>query len=148
MEANITLQEGLEKFYKKNSRYFSDRTYSPGGEVFMTSHDIAHVVFGCDTTLYGEGVVKVWTTFGTTLSFWQVITGYNEANAFELFRMYSFKHVAKHIFRFLKSIPFVITRARKMSKPWPFLEYQSYLDVPICEIRKEYNIQVLNADRT
>lgn len=143
MSDDITLQDGLEIFHKKNSKYFSERTYTKKGEAFLKNHDVAHVVFGCDISIYGEGVVKVWTTFGTTLSFWKVISGYNEANAFELFRMYSFRHISKNIFRFLRAIPKTIVRAKAMSKPWPFSAYEAYLNRPISEVRKEFNIQVL-----
>lgn len=143
MEDHITLLQGLEKFNAKNMKYYDGRPVSKEGEQFLRCHDIAHVVFGCDTTLYGEGVVKVWTTFGTTLGFWKVISGYNEVNAFELFRMYSFRHVMKNIIRFLVVIPKVIIRAKGMSKPWPFLAYEEYLDAPISEVRKEFNIAVL-----
>ncbi len=145
MEDNITLQQGLDQFYKKNRKFFSKRTLSKEGEEFLTCHDIAHVVFGCDTTLYGEGVVKIWTTFGTTLGFWKVITGYNEVAAFELFKMYSFRHVMKNILRLLWVIPKTIFRAKRMSKPWPFSDYKAYLNSPIVNIRKEFNIKVLSA---
>ncbi len=143
MENNITLQQGLDLFQKKNKKIFKKQSISKKGEAFLLNHDIAHVIFGCNTTLYGEGVVKIWTTFGTTLSFWKVVNGYNEASAFSLFKMYSFTHIMKNIFRFLIVIPKTIFRAKKMSKPWPFSEYQSYLNMPISEIRKEFNIQNL-----
>lgn len=144
MEDGITLQQGLEKFNKKNGKYFSKKSFSKEGEAFLECHDIAHVIFGCDTTIYGEGVVKIWTTFGTTLSLWKVISGYNEASAFELFKKYSFQHVAKNIVRLLLTIPRVVIRAKRMTKPWPFSDYQPYLNTPISEIRKEFNIQILS----
>lgn len=143
MNNNITLQQGIDRFHKNNMKYFSERSTSKESKEFLRCHDVAHIVFGCDTSIYGEGTVKIWTTFGTTLSFWKVISGYNEANAFELFRMYSFKHIMKNILRFLYSIPKTIVRAKKMSKPWPFSDYKSYLNIPISEIRKEFNIQIL-----
>lgn len=144
MDDSMILQEGLEAFQEKNRKYFSKRSYSEEGKEFLRCHDIAHVVFGCDTTLYGEGVVKIWTTFGTTLSFWEVITGYHDANAFELFRMYSFRHILKNIFQYLRVIPKAIFRAKKMTKPWPFSDYNAYLNTPIAEIREAFNIQVLS----
>ena len=82
MTKKITLQQGLDIFQEKNMKYFSERPMSYKAKTFLASHDIAHVVFGCDTTIYGEGVVKVWTTFGTTLGFWKVVGGYNDANAY------------------------------------------------------------------
>ena len=144
MDDSMMLKEGLAVFQQKNKKYFAKKSYSKEGEAFLRCHDIAHVVFGCDTTLYGEGVVKIWTTFGTTLSFWEVITGYNDANAFELFRMYSFRHILKNIFQYLRVIPKAIFRAKKMTKPWPFSDYNAYLNTPIVEIREAFNIQVLS----
>ncbi len=144
-EKDITLRQGLEQFYKDNEGYFShnDEGISNEAKIFFKSHDIAHVLFGCDTSLFGEGSVKIWTIFGTTLGFWKHLRGYKEANAFELSKNFSFIHVVNNIFKFLLSIPVLIIRAKRMYKPWPWLEFESYLDKPISEIRKEFNIQVL-----
>ncbi len=117
---------------------------SEKGAEFLKYHDIAHVVFGCDTTIYGEGIVKIWTTFGTTWSFWEITKGYKEVSAFELSRQYSIGHVAKNIFRFLLAIPKAIFRAKRMTKPWPFSDCEAYMDVPVVEVRRMFNIRVLD----
>lgn len=143
MKSEITLREGFEKFNKKNMEYFSDRDTSDEAKEFFRCHDIAHVVFGCDTTIFGEGVVKIWTVFGTTLGFWKHIAGYNEADAFALFRMYSLRHVAKNILRLFVNIPSVIVRAKRMSKRWNWSDFESYMDVPIGKIREEFNIEII-----
>ncbi len=143
MENTITLLEGLEIFQERNRKYFSTKTFSKQGEEFLRCHDIAHVVFGCDTSIIGEGLVKIWTTFGTTLSFWEVTRGYKEVQAFELARKFSLAHVAKNIFRLLFKIPKVIFYSKKMSKPWPFDNYSDYLKIPLSEIRKEFNINIV-----
>ena len=143
MESQITLQEGLDEYNRKNMKYFSDRDVSDEAKEFFRCHDIAHVVFGCDTSIFGEGVVKIWTVFGTTLGLWKHITGYNEADAFTLFRMYSPQHVAKNILRLLFVIPTIIFRAKRMSKLWTWTNYESYLNVPINDIRKEFNINIM-----
>ena len=144
-ERNITLRQGLEQFHKKNEEYLSHNKngISSEAKTFFQSHDIAHVLFGCDISLLGEGSVKIWTIFGTTLGFWNHIRGYQEANAFELSKDFTLAHIVSHIFKFLCSIPVLIFRARKMNKPWPWSEFEPYLDMPISEIRKEFNIQVL-----
>ena len=140
MDTQITLREGIEKFNRRNERYFSDRDTSDEAKEFFRCHDIAHVVFGCDTSIFGEGVVKTWTVFGTTLGFWRHISEYNEADAFQLFRMYSWQHVAKNIFQYLVSIPKIIFRAKRMNKPWDWSDFEQYLDVNVGDIRKEFNI--------
>ena len=143
MTKGTTLQEGLDKFQAKNLKYFSNRPMSNEAKRFLKSHDIAHVIFGCNTTIYGEGIVKIWTTFGTNLGFWDVTKGYSEVNAFSLSKKYSLQHVAKNIVRLILIIPKTIIRSRQMTKPWMWSNYQPYLNKPISEIRKEFNIKVI-----
>ena len=144
-ERNITLKQGLEKFYKEHKSHLTHNKEGIPSEVrsFFKSHDIAHVLFGCDISLLGEGSVKIWTIFGTTLGFWKHISAYKKANAFELSRNFSLAHVVSNIFKFLISIPVLIIRSKKMHKTWSWSEYEPYLDTPISEIRKEFNIHVL-----
>ncbi len=143
MDTSLTLQEGLELFQRTNMKYFTKKTLSKEGADFLECHDIAHVVFGCNTSLYGEGVVKLWTTFGTTLSFGQIIKAYNDAEAFQLARKFSFGHVMKNLFRLFIAVPKTIIRAKKMVKPWPFYNYKAYLNEPLYKIRNEFNIRII-----
>ena len=145
MESNITLRQGLEVFRGKYKDHLShDKSdTSIEAKAFFESHDIAHVLFGCDISLFGEGAVKIWTIFGTTLGFWNHIRGYQDVNAFELSKDFTLVHILQNIFKFLLSIPLIILRAKQMSKPWNWAEFEGYLDTPISEIRKEFNIKVL-----
>lgn len=144
-ENNITLRRGLEIFYEEYKNHLSHEKEEIPHEVrsFFKSHDIAHVLFGCDISLFGEGSVKIWTIFGTTLGFWKHLRAYKKADAYELSKNYSLSHVVSNIFKFLVSIPLLIIRSNKMSKPWPWTEYEPYLDTSISEIRREFNIKVL-----
>ena len=145
MEDTITLRQGLEKFHTEYKNHLSHekKGISSEAQAFFRSHDIAHVLFGCDISLYGEGTVKIWTIFGTTLGFWKHLSGYQDANALDLSKNFTVPHVLSNIFKFLSSIPIVIIRAKRMHKPWPWTDFESYLDTPISEIRKEFNIKVL-----
>lgn len=145
MEDRLTLRQGLEKFRDQYKDHLNHQKIGVSSEAqaFFRSHDIAHVLFGCDISLYGEGAVKIWTIFGTTLGFWKHISGYQAANAFGLSKKFSFTDIIKHIFKLLSSIPVIIIRAKRMHKPWPWTGFDSYLDTPISAIRKEFNIKVL-----
>ncbi len=140
MEKDTTLREAFGKFHRKNSQVISDTEVLNDTEKFFNCHDIAHVVFGCDTTLRGEGIVKLWTIFGTTLGFADHIKEYDEASAFELFKKYSLKHILVNIAKLIIVAPVVIIRAYKMKKKWPWSSYDKYLDISIYQIRKEFNI--------
>ena len=116
---------------------------SPEAEQFFRCHDTAHVVFGCNTSIFGEGVVKLFTVWGTSLGFFKHISGYSEADAFSLFRMYSFGHVIRNVWRVFVVIPKVFIRSKQMTKPWPWSDHEQYLDVPLKEIREEFGIKVI-----
>lgn len=140
MGKDVTLREGLDEYYRKNSRTLLDTAVSNDSELFFNCHDIAHVIFECDTSLQGEGAVKLWTIFGSTLGFVNHFKGYAEANAFELSKKYSLKHILANVPKVLIGAPVVISRARKMTKKWPWAAYDRYLDISIAEVREEFNI--------
>lgn len=144
-ETNITLKEGLKRFYANYEGRLSHNKEGIPDEVksFFLSHDIAHVLFGCDITLFGEGAVKIWTIFGTTLGFWNHVRAYNKADAYELSKNFNVAHIVSNIFKLVLAIPELVIRAKKMNKRWPWSGFEPYLDVPISEIRKEFNIRVL-----
>lgn len=136
---------GVPKFYEEYESHLSHNKEGIPNEVksFFKSHDIAHVLFDCDISLFGEGSVKIWTIFGTTLGFLQHIRAYKKANAYELSRNFSIAHIAGNIFKFLWVIPVLIIRAKRMYRLWPWSEFEPYLDTPIAEIRQKFNIRVL-----
>lgn len=141
---NLTLEEGLQEFYGKYSTQLSHTDEGLPDEVkaFFRSHDIAHVLFGCDISLYGEGSVKIWTAFGSSLGFWKHIGEYKKANAYELSRKLNPSNIFRDLLKFLLAIPGLIIRAKQMKKPWPWSDFDDYLNTPIHEIRKEFNIRV------
>ena len=145
VDNSLTLRQGLEQFYKAYQGHLSHEQEGIPDDVrsFFKSHDIAHVLFGCDISMFGEGSVKIWTIFGTTLGFWKHIKAYNKASAFELAMSFTLLHVLKNIFKLLIAIPVLILRAKRMNKRWPWTDYDSYLDMAIVDIRKEFNIKVL-----
>ncbi len=144
-DPTLTLRQGLDRYASVNQGVLSTREVSEEAAQFFRCHDVAHVVFACDTTLVGEGTVKIWTIFGTTLGFWKHLRGYSEADAFSLFRQYSRRHLAQHIGRLLTSLPSTIMRARGMTTRWPWSEYEPYLDVTLADIRAEFGIEVVNS---
>lgn len=140
----ITLREALNQHYEKNIAAFPEREVSPEAQEFLRCHDVAHVVFGCDTSLFGEGILKIYTIFGTTLGFWWHLSAYSGADAFRLFRQYGVLHVLKKTFRLILRVPRAIVHAKRMSKPWPWADHSEYLDKSIEEIRTEFNIMVIH----
>ncbi|MEO0424011.1 MAG: hypothetical protein AAF184_16860 [Pseudomonadota bacterium] len=142
-DPTLTLREGLSRFRELNAKHVAEREQSAEASAFFRHHDVAHVVFACDTTLTGEGRVKLFTIWGTTLGLRGHLRGYTEGNAFSLFRQYSLRHVLRQLASVLGSVPTVWRRSRRMHRRWPWSDYDAYLDVPLGTIRRELNIQVL-----
>lgn len=145
MDDKLTLRQGLEQFHANYQDQLSHekRGLSSAAQAFFRSHDIAHVLFGCDISLYGEGTVKIWTIFGTSLGFWQHLKEYQVVNAFELAKNFGFRQLLTNLLKLLFSIPVIILRAKRMNRRWPWANFDAYLDTPIAEIREEFNIRIL-----
>lgn len=143
----LTLQDALGKFHERNAARFSERDLSPEAATFFRCHDTAHVVFGCDSSVFGEGTVKLFTIFGTTLGFIGHLRGYAEADALSLFRQYPAIHVFRQVFRLMVFMPVIVLRARRMRKLWPWLDHDAYLDRTLAEIREEFGIRVVRMPR-
>ncbi len=139
-----TLHQALKKFRIEHAHYLSHtgKNISPEQMAFYNAHDVAHVLFGCDVSLYGEGKVKLWTIFGTTLGFWNHIMAYRQVGALQLSKRYGVGDVLRNIFPLLLAIPIIIIRAKQMKKCWPWSDYERYMDMSLDDIRREYNIVV------
>ncbi len=145
MNEGLTLRQGLEQFHKEYQDHLShEKEGIPiESKEFFLSHDITHVLFDCDISLYGEGAVKIWTIFGTTLGFWKHIKAYQTVNAYALSKRFKLMHILRNIFKFIVHIPILIFRAKRMHKAWPWQNFDAYLDMPLVDIRQEFNIQLL-----
>lgn len=142
----LTLKKALENFHIEYSSHLSHKkpNISSKAVQFFKSHDIAHVLFGCDISLYGEGAVKLWTIFGTDIGFINHLKEYRHANAYDLAmnRKFGFWNSVKSLLKLLYSTPFLIYKSQKMKKRWPWANFDQFLEKPIEEVRKEFNILV------
>ena len=60
-----TLKEGLGELYANNPEVHKSSIAK--GKSFQ-DHDLTHVIFGCDTSIWGELDLKAWILFGTDIS--------------------------------------------------------------------------------
>ena len=139
----LTLAEALAEFREVHSESLYAREMSDDSTEFFRRHDIAHVVFGCDTSLLNEAMVKLWTAFGTTLGFWKHIGAYSRDEATNIAKELSPAAVVGTFFRAIALFPRVLARCRAMKKPWPWDEPDPYLNQRLVDIRREFNIRVI-----
>ena len=141
---DLTLTEAFKIHYEINPQFTP--WYDCKSAILqkmMKSHDISHIIYGCDTSLLGEMQVQFWNQFGSFVpKTWsdikkafmdketrQIIT---PAGLIPFFLTHS-----SEIFRVRKQV-------KLMTKKWQFFDEEKYMNMTITEIRKEYNIQIIN----
>ncbi|NNE42610.1 MAG: hypothetical protein HKN12_00240 [Gemmatimonadetes bacterium] len=140
-DCQLTLREALREFDESNSEALYHREMSRDSQAFFRCHDTAHVVFACDISMSNEGMVKIWTAFGTTLGFWKHIRAYSRKETTEIVREMSVGSIVATFFVSLVTMPRVMVRCAAMTKKWPWAEHEEYLDRKLADIRREFNIR-------
>ena len=144
-DSTQTLAEGLAEYRAANPGLDAAREPGGSGAEFFRCHDTAHVVFGCSTSLVAEALADAWTLFGTTVTIRQFL---------------GFLRIEEHqgiiekvgwwgvLSTFVRSVPLVIIvgwRGLRMTSKWPWATFNSYLNCPLAEIRRQFNIKVVHA---
>ena len=141
-DASITLREGLEEFRALVPDYIGDDQYSSeDSKRLFQGHDAVHVIAGLGIAIEEESLVDAFTYTSTDLRFLEALSYANMPEIKAIFKTLKIVDIVRGS---LKAIPnaFRIWRASKdMPKKWSFYEWDKYLDVPLCDIRKEFNIQ-------
>ncbi len=142
-DSHLSLREGLAEYRSSVSDLLEEPAVSAGMREYVEAHDVAHVVFGCDTSGRGEIVLARWSLFGTTDS----IRPYLRALAYrETARLFLAILDLRNIGYGIRAIPAALTavwRSLFMTRRWPSRDYGAWLDRPLAEIRREFNIRVV-----
>jgi ubiquinone biosynthesis protein Coq4 len=141
---NLTLAQALEIHYEINPQFtpWYD-TKNLVLQKMLKSHDLSHIIYGCDTTLLGEMQVQFWNKFGSTVpkNLKDFISTMKDKENRELLTP------AGLIPFFLTHLP-EIWRTRKlaklMSKKWVFFDEERYMNTTIGDVRKEFNMVIVN----
>lgn len=135
-----TLAEGLAEFRGSMPGLLDESGLPEDARQLFHNHDVAHVVFGCDTSLVQEAMVDLWTIFGTTVGLREYLRYMKTDEAKQVLREAG---TGRALWATLKALPRlagVIVRARRMTRKWPWTEHEAYLDRPLVEIRAELGI--------
>lgn len=136
----LTLDDGLGEYRRVNPHLIESS--DPQSVEMLRCHDATHVVFGCDTDLRGEVLVHAWTVLGTTQS---IRDAHQATGAMEHQQLFADLGLRAGLvaFRTIPGIARVIRRGLRMSRKWPYSAFQPYLDRPLAEIRREFDIRVV-----
>lgn len=140
--ATLTLAEGLDEYYGSREHLRTGRGMSDAAREFFRCHDAAHVVFGCSTELLDEGVVKLWSLFGTTAGL-SLLRAYRLPESQEIYSEISLGATVSTAVGMLRLAPITLWRCSRMTERWPWSRFEAYLDLPLVEIRRRYGIRVV-----
>ena len=144
-DSRMTLREGLREYFGQSDALMESSELPADLSLGLQSHDVAHVVFGCDTTLLGEVVLARWSLFGVTGSIRPYLIGLRRRETRVLFRDALAAFRPSMLWRLVKYASVAIARSLRMRERWPFEDYAQYLDQPLYEIRERFGIRVLGA---
>lgn len=141
-DCRATLREGLTELYC-HAPDVSDRK----GKRFR-DHDLIRFIFGCDTSLEGEILLKPWILFGTTITVDEIkvyqadpeVKRLNE-EGLEMIGGRLKTYILAFTYYFLMFFWIWLRQVRKMSEKWPHSEVtEAMLDTPLDELRRRYGI--------
>eukprot|EP00729_Bicosta_minor_P018002 gene18002-33834_t len=149
-DSTMTLAEGLAEYYTVNPG-LSDPSQMKDKESarYFRNHDTTHVIFGTHTNFINEGVNDLWTEFGVDISGDDYFMGFfNSQSGVEItFHYLSQWHALPAMLYYpFQLLPTIKSHATDMTKLWPWDVPPAMYDQPIGELRKEFNIIVINPD--
>ena len=138
-----TLREGLVEYFSNTPELMEGSELPADLAQGLYGHDVAHVVFGCDTSVCGEVVLARWSLFGIEGSLRPYLIGVRRRETRGLFRDFFRAVRLRELPALIKAGITAVIRSCWMSRRWPFDRYEPYLDRPLVEIRQEFHIRVV-----
>jgi hypothetical protein len=141
----MSLADGLAEYYRKHP--FLKRGDQLGAEAqeFFRCHDAVHVLYGCDTSLAQEAVVKLSSVFGTTAGF-GVLKGYGLYDSIDIYTKLKLGDILVTMLRSIVIVPRTLWRCSQQRQRWPWSEFGGHLETPLCELRERFRIRVVLVD--
>jgi ubiquinone biosynthesis protein Coq4 len=144
-----TLAKALEEHYKINpqfTRYDQFETLEAGSTI--KSHDISHLIYGCDTSYLGEYKVQMWNNNGSKntmpkLSFKLIFSKDLKSLIQLVIPTGLIKFARDHKIEMDKVKAEIKARSTRMTKKWIYGEEEKYMDKTIAEMRGEFGIEIL-----
>ena len=142
-DCRLTLREGLAEYHRSIEGLLSYDDISPLAQQLFARHDIAHVVFGCDTSVSNEAMVDIWTMFGSDVGIVDYLRYLRTQEASNIiFEMGVWKMTVAS----LRAVPWMVRAyraARRMHKRWPWADHERYLDMRLHDLRAEFGVTVV-----
>jgi hypothetical protein len=141
--AGMSLADGLAEYHREHPFLKRGDRLRPEAREFFRCHDVVHVLYGCDTSLAQEAVVKLSSIFGTTAGF-GVLKGYSLYESIDIYTKLKLGEVLATIVAAFVIVPRTIWRCSRQRKRWPWSEFNAHLQAPLRELRAEFGIRVVH----
>ena len=150
---NLTLAEGLEiylSYLKENNKKIGTDGSDDDYKIWQC-HDCTHVIFGNGVTFEEESINDLHGLILCSYE-WKDYLAYFKDPFLKNHMKYLWKEVGLKktifsMFNIYKSIFGILKMRFKMKKKWPLKVPDSYLERKICDLRKEYGIQILTENQ-
>ena len=139
----LTLKEALAEFYAINSAAFSVPKPETKWTELLVHHDVGHVFFGVNTSILDEAAGDYWTLLGSDLSFKEYLDYAKTPEGKKLIEEYGYLTILKSLLISLPLLFRIYLRTRKMTRQWKMRGYEQYMDKPLGEVRKIFNLKIL-----
>ena len=145
-----TLRQGLEEYYAVNPHVTDPRTLPPEFAKILLAHDVSHVVYGCDTSMYDELKILPLTWWTSNYKFRDhlrtlkdpTVSPAIKAMYDDLVKERGVIWLYTSIFSILPQLlPKLISmwfQSRQREHFVPFLDFEPLLDRSLLEIRQEF----------
>jgi hypothetical protein len=141
--SQLTLREALAEYYRSNPGLLDPDGMPDTVAQLFRQHDVGHVIFGCDTSLAGEVRTDMWTIFGASIGLRGYIEYLKYPQVNDVLEGVGYWQITVASLRSLPDVGRIFLRSRKMTRPWPWEDYEPLLDQTLCELRDEYGVRVL-----
>jgi len=140
----LTLRVALAEFYSVNSHLFAVPEPDTEWTELLVHHDVGHVFFGVNTSILDEAAGDYWTLFGSDMSFKEYLAYAKTPEGKQLIKNIGFINIVKSLITGLPLLYKTYFRAKKMTRKWKTRGYEQYMDTPLAEIRKAFNLEILD----
>jgi len=96
-----------------------------------------------NTSILDEAAGDYWTLFRTDFSFTDYLAYAKSPEGKKLIKDIGFINIVKSLFLGIPIMFRVYLRTRKMTRKWETRGYHHYMDTPLLEIRKEFDLDIL-----
>lgn len=147
-----TLREGLEEYYTFHPNVTDPRKLPPDFAKILLAHDVSHIVYGCDTSMYDELKILPLTWWTSNYKFRDHLRTIKDPIISPAIKVMYDDLIKEHGVMWLyASILFVLPqllpelismwrKTRQRQRFVPFLDFEPMLDRSLLEIRQEFDL--------